>query len=486
MKFFNGDDVSTSASVLECPLMQEKTSCIGGVLTLNYELLRLGALVKLRVGRPCISLTARNTASSFAALIWLNLLALITIPIYINVLGVSEWGLVAACASLQILLNFVDAGLGQIVPRWVAREADHSGRLRQHVNLFKYFYVVLGLGIFILLQIAASFLAHEWFKVSVDKADALELAIRIVSFQFLFQFVNNIHIGLWNGLQRQVLANLRACGFGTFKHVTALTALLLVAPQAWVYALAFAFVACVECCANALSVRSLMNKQYANAAAEKVALVPLLKDVSVLSGGILVGVLVSQIDRIILSRTVDVGLFGIYTTVSTLALAFLQLQVPVTRACFPLLAREIYLDGRASSRLMRKMFAGTLITCAVPALLTSVFASEILNLWLNDPIIVRNGSATLRMLLIAIAVNSLYGCIYQIIVAKGLSHIVLKINLICLVGAALAVYLVGSSYGILLGSTIWLTSSTIQLFLGAAWLIRSSQCRPRTIEIEHQ
>jgi O-antigen/teichoic acid export membrane protein len=167
--------------------------------------------------------------------------------------------------------------------------------------------------------------------------------------------------------------------------------------------------------------------------------------------------------------------------VSTLALAFLQLQAPVTRACFPLIAREIYLDGHASSGLMKKLFAGTFITCAVPALLASVFASDILNLWLNDPIIVRNGTSTLRILLIAIAVNSLYNCIYQIIVAKGLSHIVIQINVICLAGVSLTIYIFVQSSGIFLGSAIWLTSSTIQLLLGTIWLIRSGNFRLKII-----
>jgi hypothetical protein len=48
------------------------------------------------------SFTARNAASSFVTLAWLNLLSTLTIPIYIRMLGVSEWGLLAACARLQV------------------------------------------------------------------------------------------------------------------------------------------------------------------------------------------------------------------------------------------------------------------------------------------------------------------------------------------------------------------------------------------------
>ncbi len=426
---------------------------------------------KVFVERIAGSLTARNAASSFLALAWLSLLSILTIPIYIRLLGVSEWGLVAACASLQILSNFIDAGFSQIVPRWAAQEAQHPARLQQHIALFRRLYLGLGLAMFGTLQASAAYLAHQWFQVPAERADALELAIRIVSFQFLFQFINNLHIGVWHGLQRQVLANARACGFGTLKHAAALLALMAGTQEAWVYALAFASVACIEVCVNAFSVHRMLGTDSTSAAEDKIALAPLLKEVSVLSGGILVGLLVSQLDRIILSRTVDVASFGVYTVVATLALAFLQLQSPVTRAFFPLIVRDIQHYGRASAAHIKKMLAWTAFTCTLPVLIAYVFAPQILTLWLRDPIVVNIGTAPLRLLFLAVALNSLYGCIYQIFIAAGKSRLVLQLNLASLFMASMVIVLYGESGGILLGGAIWVANTSTQLLLGIVWLI---------------
>jgi O-antigen/teichoic acid export membrane protein len=426
-----------------------------------------------RVSGPLASLTARNAASSFVALAWLSLLSMVTIPIYIRLLGVSEWGLVAACASLQILSNFIDAGFSQIVPRWAAQEARHPARLRQHVTLFRRLYLGLGLTMFGAVQASAGYLAHQWFQVPADRADALELAIRIVSFQLLFQFINNLHIGLWHGLQRQVLANVRACGFGTLKHAAALVALLAGPREAWVYASAFACVACIEVCVNAVSVRRMLGSESAAATGDKVALAPLLREVSVLSGGILVGLLVSQLDRIILSRTVDVASFGIYTVVATLALAFLQLQAPVTRAYFPVIVRDIQAHGRVSAVHMKRILLGTVLSCTLPALITAAFAPQILTLWLQDSAVVSAGTTPLRLLLLAIALNSLYGCIYQVVIATKHSSTVLLINSLMLVGAACSVLISGDSGEIILGGIIWITMTVIQLTSGLLWMAKN-------------
>lgn len=433
------------------------------------------ASLRTRVARLLDSLTARNAASSFVALAWLSILSMLTIPIYIRMLGVSEWGLVAACASLQILSNFIDAGFSQIVPRWAAQEARHPARLYQYVALFRRLYLGLGLAMFMAIQASAGYLAQQWFQVPADRAAALELAIRIVSFQLLFQFVNNLHIGLWHGLQRQVFANVRACGFGTLKHACALLALHLVSPQAWVYAIAFASVACLEVCVNAISVRRLLGIGFAVEIGDRVALAPLLKEVSVLSGGILVGLLVSQLDRIILSRSVDIASFGIYTVVATLALAFLQLQAPVTRAYFPVIVRDIQKHGRVSGNHMKKMLIGTLLTCTLPALITCAFAPQVLELWLRDPKVVALGTEPLRLLLLAMALNSVYGCIYQTIIAKGQSRRVLEFNLISLAVAALVITLWGKDDTLALGGAIWISITSTQLILGTIWFAKSQR-----------
>ena len=282
------------------------------------------------VARILRTTAIRNAASSFIALGWLSLLSMISIPVYIRLLGVSEWGVVAACVSLQLVSNFVDAGFSQIVPRWVAREAKDCLKLRSYVHLFQKIYLGLGLLVFIGLQVSAGYLAKSWFQINTDRTDALELAIRIISFQMLFQFVNNLNTGLWHGLQKQVLANIRACSFGTLKHAATMVALIIGPRQAWLYATTFALTALIEVVTNTTTVHRMLKKNATSKDVRQISIAPFLREVSILSGGIFLGLIVSQLDRIVLSRSVPIEDFGIYTVILTLALAFLQLQTPFT------------------------------------------------------------------------------------------------------------------------------------------------------------
>ena len=418
------------------------------------------------------SVVARNAVSNFITLGWLSLLSLLAIPVYIKLLGVSEWGLVAACASLQLVSNFVDAGFSQIVPRWVAREANNPTALRSYVTLFRKMYLVLGLLVFLLLQLSAGYLAQFWFQVAPHQANALEIAIRIIAFQMLFQFVNNLHIGLWHGMQRQVLANISAGGFGTLKHMATMAVLFVGPAVAWRYAATFAIVAMLEVFTNAWLVRRTLGELGSAPEARLLTMKLFLKEVSVLSGGILVGLMVSQMDRFILSRSVSLEHFGVYTVVATLSLAFLQLQAPLTRAYFPLLVQDIESIGRVSAGHLRRLVGGTLIFSTLPALMACLFAGPLLGIWLHDLKFVDIGKQTMQLLLLAVVANTMYGCIYQVMVAAGRSHLVLKFNLVSLAVAGLVVAAAlgsGQPYGLLLGGFIWLSTTLTQLLLGLVW-----------------
>lgn len=429
------------------------------------------------------STAAKNAASNFVALGWQSMMSMLSIPIYIHLLGRVEWGIVAACVNLQLIANLVDAGFSQIVPRWVAKEAGDGIALRSYLLLFRRIYVGLGLLVFSFLQLGAGYLAHNWFQVAADRADTLEVAIRIISFQILFQFVNNLHIGFWYGLQKQVLANIRTCCFGTLKHAATIGVLFFTFRQAWAYASVFAMVALLELLINGLTVHRMMAAYHVTKEEHHLAMASFFREVLVLSGGILVGLTVSQLDRVILSRTLPVEEFGIYTVVVTLALAALQLQSPFTRAYFPLLVQDFQSIGWVATTHMKRLVTGTFVASTLPALLASLFAAPILQLWLHNPRIVEIGERPLQLLLLAVATNTLYNCIYQVIVATGRSHLVLKFNLVALAVAGVVVLIVGSSTGLLLGSIIWLTTTLTQLLLGLLWF--SLQRRPPAIPKEH-
>jgi O-antigen/teichoic acid export membrane protein len=427
------------------------------------------------------SRVVRNVVSNYFTVAWTAALSLVTIPVYVRLLGASEWGMIAACMTLQSFLALMDVGFGQIMPRSFARVAgDRAQEAKLFVAYSRIYLVLAGLG-FIGGQLVAATAAHHWFHASGPDAARLETALRLIVVQFLFQFANNAHAGYWSGMQLQEEGNLRACAFATARHAGALAAVFYATRSALGYLVPFAAVSAVEWLWNRRAIlRRYADGALAAARVRSADVHAILRDAGVFTVAIVVGLLVTQADRLVLSATQDLTQYGYYVVVANLGMAFMNLQVPLMKAFFPRIAREDALGEGGDGRALRALLLAVTSLCVVPCLLVAAAAPRVLTLWLHSPEIVGAGTLPLRLMLVAIALNAVYGVVYQRILSTGDSRAALVINVVTLAVVGVVVRGLGTNLGIVLGGVIWMSISSTQVVLGAFWLARRRARRART------
>ncbi len=408
----------------------------------------------------------QNVMANYLAVAWTGGLSILLIPVYLRVLGQEQWGIVAICMAIQGFMGLLDAGLGQIMPRDMALASANRAREAHVFALFSRSYMALGLIGFVVGQLAVPYLIAHWFNNGQGLADGTEWVLRLVITQFFFQFSNNSHAGYWNGLQEQKKANLRLCIFGTLKHMGALAMVSLWSPHALAYVLPFTLVAAMEWWSNRQSILGSL----ADAPAASLAMgdfQTLARNAGLLAAAVLVGMVVSQLDRIVLSRALDAATYGAYVIVANLGLAFMQLQYPLMRAFFP----RVVLAGAAGVTPKSRLLAmSVLVLCVAPCLLIAAAAPWILETWLSNSKIASAGVAPLRLILCAVAINAVYHLIYQRIVAKGENRMVIRINVVVLIIIAPTLYFAAPVYGPVAGGMAWFLSSLLQLAMGGYWL----------------
>ena len=408
----------------------------------------------------------QNVFSNYAAVVWMGLLSLGMIPVYLRVLGPGQWGIVAISMAIQGFMGLLDAGLGQIMPRDMALARANKARQAHVFALFSRSYMLLGFIGFVVGQIAVPHLIANWFNNGQGLADGTEWVLRLVIAQFFFQFSNNAHTGYWNGLQEQKTANLRLCFFGTAKHMGALAMVTLWSPYALSYLLPFTVVAALEWAWNRHSVRRGLGDLPATVLVWQ-DFRALAHNAGLLAAGVLVGMAVSQLDRIVLSRTLDAVTYGSYVIVANLGLAFMQLQYPLMRAFFP---RVVLSSADGAALGTRLLAVSVLMLCVAPCVLIAIAAPWILETWLSNPKIAAAGVTPLRLILCAVAINALYHLIYQRIVATGANRVVIGINVVVLTVITPILYFTAPVYGPVAGGMAWFLSSALQLALGGYWL----------------
>lgn len=406
-----------------------------------------------------------NVFTNYLAVIWMGGLSILLIPFYLEFLGPQQWGVVAICMALQAFFNLLDVGLSQIMPRDIARVAnDPSARFKTFI-VYQRAYLVLALCGFIVGQMAIPWLVDHWFSGGRSLSSEDIWAFHLVVLQFLFQFSNNANIGYWNGMQLQVKANLRQCIFGSLKHFGALILVFFWSADAISYLIPFAIISIIEYLSNRLSITtSLKNVKLCHikwADYKKLG-----QEAGVLFVGVLIGMLASQMDRIVLSKYVDVTAFGIYAIVANLGLAFLQFQSPLIRAFLPRITQDLAGNNGPS---FKWLSIGISLLCILPCLILALLSPWILKFWIGNPEVVSRGAVPLSLFFCAVAFNSIYQLIYQRILVVGHGKWVAIINGLTIVFALPLLLATVSSLGIISGGIYWLAMTFMQVILGLIW-----------------
>lgn len=409
---------------------------------------------------------ARNILSNYFAVIWMGVISLVFIPFYFRKLGSEQWGIVAICVALQSLFSLLDAGLAQIMPRDVARVSTDPKNTLKVYKVYAHAYICLALIGFLLAQLAIPWLTVHWFSDGKEFSFDDRLAFHLVMVQFLFQFANNANTGFWNGVQSQSLANWRLCFFGTLKHISAVLLVLIWQPTALAYLLPFVAIAAVEYFSNfrhimfgfkGIQLPSPRYQDYLN----------LAKETGVFFVGVLLGMLASQMDRIVLTHYVSAASFGVYAVVLSLGLAFMQLQAPLVRAFLPKIAAD---DPSKEKRSFIHLAVGITIFCVLPCIIFGLASSAVLQFWIASPEVTQEGSFALRMIFFGVALNAIYQLVYQKLLIQNKGAVIVKINSLIMLITVPVLILTSTEIGISAGGIYWFLMCLLQLIFGILWL----------------
>lgn len=423
--------------------------------------------IKINIRRitPEQKVFLRNAAFNYGGIIWRAALSILLIPVYVRHLPSEQWGVVAFCMALQGFLTLVDAGLAQILPRDIARAGASANLCANTFAKFSRMYFFLACLVFGLGQITIPWLTSTWLKLDGIAPSDLVFTLRLAFVLFFFQFWNTVHLGYWNGMQQQHRSNISQVVFATLKHGGALLMVLLWSPSADSYLIAFSSGAAIEwLCNRRLIANHLPHPPYKPTFSELYATA---RSTVTLSLGVLLGILVSQLDKLLLPGIVSIDNYGRYAAVAGLGLAFLQFQSPVVSALYPRLAKELPVGATKS---LHTLVLALIATNILPCLIAAATASWLLHLWIHSPIIVSMGTLPLQLILLSIAVNSAYQIFYQQILVFGDGRYVMCINACNVIVVAVFIAFTAPHLGIVAGGAGWLLGACVQLTAGLIWV----------------
>ncbi len=400
-------------------------------------------------------MTIRNILANYVGTATVGLINIVSLSLYVKWLGLAYWGEVSAYLAIMNTLMILELGISQI---YIAQRnkrnssADIFARFRCALLAIS----LVGAGLTLAGFWAAS-LVFDDFPIVYQKWSLLLISLAL----FVVNLLNNFCYTSLTADGYQVQQNLRWVLFVFLKNGLALLFISYVLNSPEVYFLSFLIVTVIELTINSHSIASRfsINCKWTD-------IVTVIKQCRGLSIAIGLGVLVFNLDRIILPNLMTVEAFGVYAAVVTVGLYFLQIQYPITKALFPALAKKIDINPNISGEVMwtQVLLLGGLL--APWLIIAGVFTEEILHFYSIPDAYINNAGWLFRGILLAVFLNAAYHGIYMRLVVESKDKVVALINLLGFICATLILFELGGQSPFVAGACAWVVVSMVQLLGG--------------------
>lgn len=406
-----------------------------------------------------MSLLKRNLVANCAGAGATALIAVILIPLYIKFLGIEAWGLIGIFVSLQSVCALLDLGLSTTLNREVARLSvlqDKEQEIRNLVRTLELIYwavaAVIGLSVFAL----APLIANHWVKASGLSPETIRQAIQIMGLAISFQWPFGLYSGGLLGLQRQVLLSGINVSVATLRGAGAVIVLWKLSPTLQAFFLWQAGVGLLQTAlAGWFLWRSLSHTQ-AGASFQSELLRATWRFAAGMSGITVMSVILTQMDKIILSRLLSLEMFGYYILAGALAASIYLLVVPVFSALYPRFTQLVSLGDEAGLKQLYHHSCQLMSVLILPgSVVAALFSRQIILLWTGNPTTVANTHPVFSVLVIGTALHGLMHLPYALQLAHGWTKLAFYINVVAVVILAPSLTLAAAAYGAIGAAFIW-------------------------------
>ena len=353
----------------------------------------------------------RNIVANYVGKTWTALLGILLIPIYIKFLGIEAYGLVGFFMTLSSVLGILDLGIGSTMNRELARRSvgdGSAGSQRDLVRTLELIYWGIALLAGAIVIVFAPFIANTWIKSQELNPVLILKAVQLMGVSVALQFPLSLYQGGLMGMQKQVLVNAILVFTGTLRGGGAILVLWLVSPTIQAFFAWQVVMSIIGSLAFLVAIWSNLPKSGERAKFRKHIIYDVWKYAAAISANAIIGIILTQLDKVILSKVLSLKMFAYYSIASTVASALWMVIVPFNTAVFPHLVQlhELKQNEDLSYLFHRSSQMLSLILMPICAILI-VFSKEILFLWLHDISVADNGHLIVSLLVFGTMLNGI-------------------------------------------------------------------------------
>jgi O-antigen/teichoic acid export membrane protein len=412
----------------------------------------------------------RNLAANYASQIYVMGIGVIMAPVYLSYLGREAYGLIGFFYVMSAWFQLLDIGMTPTLAREAARfrggaisTNDLRSLLRALEILFGTISILGGLAIILL----SNEIAAHWLKVQHLSIAEVINAIVLMGLTIPLRWIAGLYRSLVNGFERQVWLGGYNIAIATLRFVGVLGVFFLFGATAKNFFAYQLLLAAIEACGLAIMSYRLIRRPKTDR--KQFSWIPFRANLSfslTIAFTAAVWLVLLQTDRMILSKTLTLSAFGVFSIAIVAAATISALNGALGQAVMPRLSK--FAAEKNIAEMTRLYHNATQIACVIagPAVaILTFFATPVLMAWTGKPDVAHEAAPILCLYAIGNGCASLNAFAYYLQYAHGNLRLHLASNLIQIILFVPLIFFAATRYGPIGTGAVWALSNGLYLMV---------------------
>lgn len=341
------------------------------------------------------SIFANTLSQAYVAVIGICLL-----PYYMKLLGQEAYGLVAFFSTVQYWTQILDMGITPAIAREVSScRATNPRRIGHTVAAFEKIFVVVGIVIIVVLLAMNQVIATSWLNIDRLASTTVSQALALIALGVGVRWMGGVYRGAVLGHEEIVWLSKVSVACATLRFVAVIPLLMVAGKDVTLFLGWQLLILVAELMAFKLKSRALVRRVSEDGVVGMPAerLVPgLLRTAFAIGLTSGIWTVITQSDRLLLSKYLAISEFGVFTIVVTAASGVMMLTNPIATTLMP---RLTFLYASGMSEDLKTLYGKSTQMATVfgfgISLVVAAFARDVLYLWTGNETLAANYSSIL-------------------------------------------------------------------------------------------
>ncbi|MDE1211680.1 oligosaccharide flippase family protein [Vibrio aestuarianus] len=280
----------------------------------------------------------KNVIANYLGQGYKALIGIIMMPLYLSYLGSEAFGLIGFYIMLQSWMQLLDMGMKPTLARESAKYragSISSLELRIILRTLEVVFVITGALAAATMITSSHYIATSWLKVKELDLNVVSLSVSIMAIMVGVRWISSLYNGVISGLEKQVWLNGFGIIAGTFRFVFVLIPFEVFGASIEIFFIYQLFVCIFEAIIIIIFTYGNFEKNNESAFYSFSVLKRIYKFSLAIAFGSVIWVLVTQIDKLILSKYISLDEYGYFSLAIVIANGLFVLGNAIGAAIMP-------------------------------------------------------------------------------------------------------------------------------------------------------